>query len=387
MMSIVMDDPTNKTAAAGAAPAALPNLRSARFEDYPHIAKLESSHNLLTLNERDWRAIWEEHPLSARLGGDWPIGWVLEDSAGSIVGAMANIPSQYTFNGQQLIAATGRGWVVAEHHRGYALWLMDEYFNQSGVDLLINTTVNSMAVDPFTAFGSMRVPLGDWDRAAYWITNHHGFARTALIIKHIPAPAHRAGPVGVALRIKDAFTAKNPESVRNEFIIGYADNFDARFDGFWEELKRQKPEVLLNVRDRRTLSWHFAGPMRGKQLWILTASRNGLLRAYAILKRQDHPPSGLIRMRVVDFQSLDSKDVLPAFINAALARCSAENIHTLEHVGCDLPKMRAFDNHAPYRRQLPAWPYYWKASDPAIEEQLTPPSRWDPSSFDGDASL
>jgi hypothetical protein len=134
-------------------------------------------------------------------GDDWPIGWVLEDEAGVIVGSMENIPSLYTFRGRELIAATGRGWVVAPQFRGYALWIVEEYFNQSGVDLFINTTVNDQAVNAFTSFGAGRVPQGEWELAAYWITNHLGFARTALTIKKkMPAPALLAVPLGAGLR-------------------------------------------------------------------------------------------------------------------------------------------------------------------------------------------
>ena len=141
----------------------LPNLRPARFDDYPQIQKLESLFGLLSLSDQDWRAIWLDNPLRARLGESWPIGWVLEEASGLIVGSLANIPSRYCYRGHELIAATGRGWVVMPEYRGVALWLMDEYFNQPGADLFINTTVNSMAVDPFSAFGSVRVPLGDWE--------------------------------------------------------------------------------------------------------------------------------------------------------------------------------------------------------------------------------
>jgi hypothetical protein len=203
----------------------------------------------------------------------------------------------------------------------------------------------------------------------------------------VPAAGVLSGPLGVSLRMKDRVTVKYPDAGNGSGEIDFVQSFDARFDAFWEELKAQKPGVLLNTRDRRTLAWHFAGPLRSQQLWILTATRGGLMRAYAIVKRQDHPPSGLIRMRLVDYQTLDSEDPLPVLINAAISRCRAEKIHTLEHVGCDLPKMRAFDRIAPYRRQLPAWPYYCKAADPAIDGQLANPARWDPSSFDGDASL
>jgi hypothetical protein len=104
--------------------------------------------------------------------------------------------------------------------------------------------------------------------------------------------------------------------------------------------------------------------MRAGQLWIMTASINGLLRAYAIFKRQDHPPSGLVRMRMVDYQTLDPEaDLLCPLIAAARCRCEAEGIHFLEHVGCKLPKTARFDEFAPYRRRLPAWPFYYHASD------------------------
>src|SRR5262249_55270140 len=151
---------TDSRAPSDAAAPAVPNLRQARFEDYPQIQQLESSHGLLTLSSADWQSIWVGNPLRQKLGAQWPIGWGLEDSGNRIVGSLANIRPLFTYQGRDLIAATGRAWVVASEYRGMALWLMDEYFNQEA-DLFINTTVNSMAVDPFTAFGSARVPLGD----------------------------------------------------------------------------------------------------------------------------------------------------------------------------------------------------------------------------------
>ncbi len=366
---------------------AVPNLRVARFDDYPQIQRLESSHGLLTLSPRDWQSVWADNPLRDRLGEDWPIGWVLEDAQCRIVGSLANIPSLFTLNGQELVAATGRAWVVSAEYRGMALWLMDEYFNQNAVDLFINTTVNSLAVDPFTAFGSTRVPLGDWETAAYWITAYRGFARAALRIKNIPLPGVLAIPAAGLLRAKDSFSAKPFPRGGSSSDVAEAGSFGARFDQFWRTLLTQNPHKLLAVRDARTLAWHFGGPLRQGHVWILTASRSGLMRAYAILKRQDHPASGLTRMRLVDYQNLDSEDHLPVLLNVALQRARAQGIHTVEHVGCDLPKMRSFDAFAPYRRKLPSWPYYFKAADATIDAALRDRQAWDPSTFDGDASL
>ena len=160
------------------------------------------------------------------------------------------------------------------------------------------------------------------------------------------------------------------------------------FDDFWVELVRRNPDKLLAVRDAATLRWHFAGALREGHVWILTATKNGLLHAYCILKRQDHPSSGLIRMRLVDYQSLESdRDSLPGFLREAERRCASEGIHVLEHLGGDLPKTAGIDRHAPYRRKLQAWPFYYKAADPTLEIALQKPEVWDPSAFDGDTSL
>ncbi len=367
--------------------APLPRLRPARFDDFAQIQSLESSHGLLTLPEETWRGIWLDNPLAKRLGPGWPIGWVLEQADGRLVGSLANIPTLYALGRRELVAATGRAWVVTPEYRGIALWLMDEYFNQEGVDLFINTTVNGLAVDAFSAFGSSRVPVGDWETASFCVTGYRGFAAVALRIKRVPMPGLLAYPLAVVLKGKDIVTGRRrPPGQTCDIEI--ANDFDARFDEFWAVLRQENPDRLLAVRDRATLSWHFGRGLREGQARVFTASRNGLLRAYCILKRQDHPPSGLIRMRLVDYQSLEPDDrFLPRLIGAAHEHCVAGRIHTLEHVGLDLPKTRCFDRFAPYRRKLPAWPFYYKAADADIEARLRNPLAWDPSSFDGDASL
>ncbi len=365
-----------------------PRLRPSRFEDYPQIERLESSHGLLTLPGDHWRDIWRENPLRERLGENWPIGWVLEDLSGRVVGSLANVPTRYVFRGQELIAATGRAWVVKSEYRGVALWLMEEYFFQENADLFINTTVNSQAVEAFSTFGSTRVPLGDWQSAAFWVTNYRGFARSALRIKGLPWPEVMMYPAAAALRLKEALTVKAPRATFNPFRVDEVDSFGPDFDAFWGELVARNPEKLLAVRDAPTLRWHFAGALRDGHVRVLTASRTGLLRAYCILKRQDHPPSGLVRMRLVDYQSLESDvDMLAGLLPHALRRCVADRIHVLEHVGADLPKMQRFDCFAPYRRKLGSWPFFYQAVAPALDAALRTPEVWDPSAFDGDSSL
>jgi hypothetical protein len=361
-----------------------PRLRPARFEDYPDIKELESRHLQDTLPIDDWRGLFLDNPLWPRLGNHWPVGWVLESSAGQIVGAVTNVPSLYRFRGDERICANGRSWVAAPEYRGYALWLMDEYFNQPGVDLFINSTVGVNAAAALSTFAS-RVPVGDWQTLAYFVTGYQGFARKALEKMGVPLPGALAPPAAAALWLKDALFGKSLPAAPASIEIAAQDDFDSRFDLFQEELVRQAPEKLLAVRDRQALAWHYAIPKRRGRLWIFTASRNNLLRAWCVLKRHDRR-QGVRRMRLIDYQTVESEDLLPGLLRAALRRCAAEGFYLLEHLGCGLPNMQAFDRFAPYRAKLPSWPFYYHAADPALDAQLRNPEAWRPSEFDGDAS-
>ena len=369
-----------------AAPTTSPHLRPASLDDYDEIARLEAANGIGSFPREDWLNLWLQNPLWPRLNNDWPIGWILADTGGRLVGSLVNIPSLYHFRGRELICANGRGWAVDPAYRGFAMWLMEEYFNQSGADLFINTTVGPNAAPALSSL-SDRVPLGDLQTLAYWVTGYCGFARKALTKLHVPLAGLLAFPAAAALRLKDAVSLKSLPPADSSVAIETIDSFDSRFDVFWEELVRTTPEKLLASRTRAALAWHYAVPLRLGRLWVFTASRGRLMRAYAILKRQD-TNDGVRRMQLVDYQSLDPPDeLLPGLLQAALNRCTAEGFYMLEHLGCGLPKTAVFDRHAPYRRKLPCWPFYYLAPDPALKAELARPDVWDPSAFDGDASL
>ena len=103
-----------------------PTLRLADFRDYLQVSRLLAANDMDSPSAEDWRNLWLHNPVWERVGHDWPIGWVLETEQGQIVGSLSNIPSLYSFKGQELICANGRGWVVAPDYRGLGLWLMSE---------------------------------------------------------------------------------------------------------------------------------------------------------------------------------------------------------------------------------------------------------------------
>jgi len=360
-------------------------LREARFEDHAAISALEQRVGLKSKPFSEWCALWRNNPVYQKLGPKWPIGWVLEDREGRLVGSLNNLPIPYVFRGKRLLIATGRGWAVEESHRTFALLLMDAYFDQPYADLFFNTTVNGNAAEAHTFFGSKRVPAGDWETAAYLITGYRGFVASALRIKRIPLAGLLSYPASLSLWFKD--TVLGRRLPRSAAVCEITPSFDERFDTFWKSLENSS-STLTAERSREILTWHFGESLARNELQILTVSSQGIMRAYGILQRRDEPQYGLKRMRLVDLQSLDkSADHYVAIIRRAVEACRARGIHMLEHVGCGLEKTQVFEQVAPYRRKLPAWPFLYLTRDRQLSIALEDPGAWEPSSFDGDASL
>jgi hypothetical protein len=360
-----------------------PRLRRARFEDYDGIAALASAERWLIEPVEGWMSYWTQNPLWPRLRRYWPIGWVLEDASGKIVGSFMNIPSLYNFRGVELICANGRSWVVDAAYRGYALQLIDEYFNQQGSDLFINTTVGQLAA-PVLERLSNRVPVGDWAVSSCWISNHVSFAKERLRLHSLPFSDWLAYPASAVLELRELFYGRRIPRGSQSLTLECVDNFDAEFDWFWDALIRKNRQKLLADRSTQSLRWHFALPMRTKRLWIFTARRKGVLEAYCTLIRKLHGS----QVGIVDYQTLEEDaESLPCLLQAALKRCAEDGIQVLSNAGRGVPKMRLIDHCAPYIIKQDNWCFFFSAADKHLHRELQEPQCWDPSCYDGDASL
>ncbi len=373
-------------------PAHHPKIREASFEDYPQITSLASRYGLGTKSYEGWRHLWINNPVYIAFQRDWPIGWVLESADKQILGYVGNIPLLYEFQARKIIAASAHEWVVDSDYRSYSILLMSHYFDQKNVDLYLNTTVNSTGSKAFSVFRSLKVPVGAWDQSDFWITHYQGFASSWLNMRALPMARALSCPLSVALYFSDKI-AKETFRIfgtnRNGVEVEPCINFDHRFDAFWEALKRKNSHQLLGVRTREMLEWHFRNAILQDKLWILTVMDGSDLAAYGIFYRQDNTSFGLKRVRLVDFQALDERghDLLLPMLSFALGRCQSERIHMLECVGLCPAKREVSGKLAPYQRRLSSWFYYYKVKDQGLAESLKDPKVWDPSCFDGDASL
>ena len=367
---------------------ALPNrafIRTARFEDYDQIAALEARHGLTVKPRKQWLDLWLENPAYLELE-DWPIGWVIEDRGGRVVGSLGNVPTFFYLAGERYVSAAGRGWAVDVQHRALSVMLLAHQLRQRGADMNVITTPSLTTAALCTQLGWSPMPVGEWDRSALWVTNHPKVVRSYLdakIPKWISAPI--ASVITPPLFFKDKFYRKI-DPFKGAYQLDWCATFDQRFDTFCGELRQQNSNLLLGVRNSQTLRWHFKAPLKQKRIWILTACLGSRLAGYAILELRDVHSLDLTRALFVDLQVL-SKDaqLCVAMVDLILERCRTEGIHLLENVGCWLEE--SFPIQPPYHRRLEAWSYLYRITNPALERQLLLAKSWYPTQYDGDASL
>lgn len=361
------------------------HLREARFDDYAQIAALEAANKLEIKGYQDWIHLWLGNPLYRELQPDWPIGWVLENEQRQIVGSIGNIPLLLEMEGKRVLAASGRGWTAAPEYRGTSFILLDSVVNQPGVDLYLNNTAGASALASVLAFECLPVPVGRWDESAFWIANYRGFARSYVAARR-PGLMALAPALAAPIRARDWIARKRLPAAGDE--IRTCRCFDGRFDDFWETLRARHPRVLLAVRTREMLQWHFQPAIDRNELWIAIAPDGPGIAAYAIFDRKDNPVSGLKRMRLVDYQSLDgTARWLGRMFSWAFERCRSEGIHVLECTGRWLEDGEFAQAYAPYRRKLSNWTFFYRTRQTALREKLRERAAWSPSLFDGDSSL
>jgi len=362
-------------------------VRGASLDDYLQIAELETRYGLETKTREEWEHLWVNNPVYRQIEKNWPIGWVLEDSTLKVVGYIGNIPLLYELNGKQFLIATTRAWVVDSAYRSYSLLLLDYFFAQRNVDLFLTTSLNSEAFEGFRSFEPSPVPVGDWDRSRFWITNYSGFAASWLRAREMPFAEPLTYPLSVLQSIKNKLGTKYvPTNGRQE--LQFCAGFDERFDTFWEELKRKRSQVLLSARTREILNWHFRYALARSEAWIICICEQSRLLAYSIFYRQDNPRLGLKRVRMADFQTIvDDDSLLLPMLSCALDRCRKTGIHMLEIIGIRQEKAQVIDKLRPHQRKLPSWLAFYKANRPQLIESLKDAKHWHLSCFDGDISL
>jgi hypothetical protein len=365
-------------------------LREVRFEDYSQVAALAAKNHLYVESYPEWTHLWTNNPAYREIKDRFPIGWVLDNGGGGISGYLGNIPLNYELEGKSILAAATRAWVVDSACRPYSPLLLGTFFQQRNVDLFLNTTVSSEAAAAYSIFQGIRIPVGAWDRSLYWITHHRGFTESFLRTKGVAMAEPLSYPLSVGIFLRDQARKSRFEGHRTAVTVLPCAAFDDRFEAFWASLKKKKSNLLLAVRSREALEWHFTFALQQNAAWIYMVEGNAGLAAYSVFLRQDNLETGLKRVRLADFQCLEQEmapGLLTAMLKAAIDRCRKESIHMLEVIGLTPELERKLERTSPHRRPLPTWMCFYKPNNTSLAENLKNAAVWEPSLFDGDSSL
>ena len=363
-----------------------PFVRLAQFEDYDQIAAVEARQGLTVKPQEQWLDLWLDNPAYLELR-DWPIGWVVDDGEGRIVGSLGNIPGFCRFGGKTFVCASGRGWAVDVQYRSLSVILLAHQLRQGRTDINLITTPGPITAALCTRLGWSRVPVGEWDRSEFWITDYAGVVQGYLEANTPKVISTLARTMISPSRRLESALLRRPSTPPSEYQLEWSTTFDERFDHLWEDLMQQRPNLLLGSRSAETLRWHFKHALREERIWILTASKNSRLAGYAILERRDIQGLNLTRVLFIDFQTLSrDADLCSAMVQFALNRCRREGIHVLENAGCWLDKLQPIQP-PPHRRSLETWCYLYRVTNPELERNLRDAASWYPTQYDGDASL
>jgi predicted N-acetyltransferase YhbS len=360
-------------------------IRGATFDDYEQIKALQQRNGLGTKPREEWEHIWLGNPVwQERMNGS-PIGFVAEANSGEIVGYLANIALTYQFEGQETLVSTTQGLTVDPPYRGQAIFLIKRALRAANAQFVIVTSAKP-SVSKILDRIMVRVPTGDWDYSRFWITNYSGFLGSVLETKALPRTLSYAGAPSLWLR--DKLMGTHSWAHRGDGQAMFLPRFDERFSRFWEELKRDYPKRLMATRSLDVLQWHFKYALAQNRMWLFGVGDDSRILAYGIFCRQDSPQFGLKRMRLIDFQTLGDRNELVVPIMAlALQKCKENGIHMLEAFGFRPDKQQVIDALSPHRRRLPGWSFFYKCWNKAMADKMKDPGVWDPTHFDGDASL
>jgi hypothetical protein len=365
-----------------------PHIRITRFDDYDQIAHLQQTNGLVPKQRDQWLHLWKSNPAYKKLA-NVPIGWVLEDGE-AIVGSVGNIPFLYHLRGREYVAAGPNGWVVDPGYRAWSCTLLMEYLRQCHVDLLVNTTPNARASAIFEGLGWSRPPVGLWNRTAFWVTNHAHVMSTLTARKAPPrlsAAVARLLYAPLLLGEKICFRSASPKQFR-QWGLKWETAFDARFDCFWEQLKEQRRNLVLSVRSKEVLDWHFAYAIKQNRIWILTAVEDDRLIGYAVFEKRKTRFEEISRVLLIDFVCLEPNNKLfSAMMTCAVDRCRREGAHVLENFGCWLEGPNFLNAKAPHHRSLNTSCYLYHAGNHELREALQSQESWHATQYDGDATL
>lgn len=336
-----------------------------------------------------WTALWVNNPALTHHTPGVALGWVLEDD-GAIKGFFGNIPQVSWLGDKPVRISSARAWALDPAYRTETPRLCEAFFSQKDIDVVLISSANPPAGKRCLAFGAAPMPQPGYADILYWIVDAPGFLTAAFRKKGRGKLMARllgtlgAIPLDFTMRIK----GRRPYGALNHITPVELNGIDAAFDDLWTRKRTQLPGTMLASRDAATLRWYFGLGAGRDKTRVLRYDKDGELKGYAVLVREDALPIGLRRFKIADlFVDGDDAKVTQALLAAAYEYAISQRCHVLEVIGL-AAEMRA---HAmktkPFSRPMATFPFFYKALDTDLAPGLADADGWAVTAYDGDTAL
>jgi hypothetical protein len=364
-------------------------LREATFSDFQSVHDLKRRWGLIPDSFENWQRLWRDNPALKHFKHSLPIGWVLE-ADDRVVGFLGNVASIYRFGDRTLTAVTGHALVVEPDHRTLSFTLNGAFYRQKTVDLHLSTTSIEVVGKIARIFKSDPLPQPDYD-ILFWVLQAQPFAKGVMEKLQLrPALSTFVGLFASLAVGTDKILRRRSPKHRSSSLeiteIGVA-QIGQDFQALWTQ-KLAEGVKLFADRSPDTLRWHFETPGDRGTTRVLCCYRSRELLGYVVVRSDPADSPGLRRAIVADMIALrDDPDVLAALCVAAYDHAKHSGSHILEVLGFPQTIRNVCFQWNPYLRRYPSCPFYYRAVDPRLHQQLADASAWYASPFDGDTTL
>lgn len=365
-------------------------IREAQFSDFNAVAELKLRWGANPDSPENWERLWRRNPALVESKFERPIGWVLE-AQGTVVGYLGNISLKCWYGDRVLSAVTAHGFVMDKAYRALSLSLTAAFFRQKSVDLFVSTSAIPSVGKIALAFKSSPLPQPDYETILFWVLQPHPFAQ-AFMRKMTSGPilSRTGGALAAfALGTDKVFRRRWPRTSAVSFNLSEISPSDIgeEFEDLWRAKLKESPRLLTD-RSAAALRWHFEVPGDRGSAQVICCHKDKELIGYALVRSDTDPENGLRKSTIADMVARnDDPAVVQALLVAAYKHTKRTGRHVLEVQGFPRGIREICSEWKPYRRKLPACPYYYKANDSVLHETLADPGAWYACPFDGDATL
>jgi len=365
--------------------------REVQFTDFEAVAKLKERWGLGKDSLQNWYRLWRDNRALTFSKSPLSMGWVLEVD-GEIVGYQGSVPLLYYYCGRPLLVATGTGMVVEPAYRAFSVALLASFYRQKNVDLLLITTPSESVAKLAKAFGAEALPQRDYDTVLFWVLNARHFARA--VAKKFGVNGKLGGLIAVlgssALRTQMTIFRRCPNgnSQKCRVIELQVSEIGDDFEVLWQKKLAEKG-LLLADRSSVSLRWHFTVPASQRRTALLCCHFNGRLTGYAAVQNAVDRETGMRQCFLADMLvEGDDSDVIESLLRSAYEYARRSGSHIFEVLGFPANVRQIVMRWKPYYRKYPACPFFYKAKDQSLREDLlTAADHWYASPYDGDTSL